>query len=94
MKTPLVRRLSLAKLRTHRKAQRLPVAWQGMLWMAMGGLMFSLLNTIARAIALEMDAFQTQFLRYLCGLVVMLPLVWRAGLAAVSYTHLRAHETG
>ena len=82
MKTPLVRRLSLAKLRTHRKAQRLPVAWQGMLWMAMGGLMFSLLNTIARAIALEMDAFQTQFLRYLCGLVVMLPLVWRAGFAA------------
>lgn len=82
MKTSLVRRVSLAKHRTHRKAKRLPIAWQGMLWMAMGGLMFSLLNTIARAIALEMDAFQTQFLRYLCGLVVILPLVWRSGFAA------------
>jgi drug/metabolite transporter (DMT)-like permease len=82
MKTSLVRRVSLAKHRTHRKAKRLPIAWQGMLWMAMGGLMFSLLNTIARAIALEMDAFQTQFLRYLCGLVVMLPLVWRSGFGA------------
>jgi hypothetical protein len=37
-----------------------------MLWMAMGGLMFSLLNTIARGIALQLDAFQTQVLRYLC----------------------------
>ena len=82
MKFSVARRLTWAKHRTHRKAQRLPAAWQGMLWMAMGGLMFSLLNTIARAIALQMDPFQTQFLRYLCGLLIMLPLVWRAGLAA------------
>jgi drug/metabolite transporter (DMT)-like permease len=50
--------------------------------MALGGLMFSLLNTIARSIALEMDPFQTQFLRYLCGLLIMLPLVYRAGFKA------------
>jgi drug/metabolite transporter (DMT)-like permease len=53
-----------------------------MAWMALGGLMFSLLNTIARSIALEMDPFQTQFLRYLCGLLIMLPLVYRAGFKA------------
>ena len=82
MKPSIGRRLSLAKRLTHRKALRLPLAWQGMLWMAMGGLMFSLLNTIARGIALQLDAFQTQFLRYLCGLLIMLPLVWRSGVRA------------
>lgn len=82
MKISFLRRLTWAKHQTHRKAQRLPAAWQGMWWMALGGLMFSLLNTIARGIALEMDPFQTQFLRYLCGLLIMVPLVWRAGFKA------------
>lgn len=82
MKPSFLRRLTWAKLRTRRKIQRLPVTWQGMAWMALGGLMFSLLNTIARSIALEMDPFQTQFLRYLCGLLIMLPLVYRAGFKA------------
>jgi len=82
MKPSFLRRLTWGKLRTRRKIQRLPVTWQGMAWMALGGLMFSLLNTIARSIALEMDPFQTQFLRYLCGLLIMLPLVYRAGFKA------------
>jgi hypothetical protein len=82
MKFYFLRRLTWAKHRTRRKIQRLPVTWQGMAWMALGGLMFSLLNTIARSIALEMDPFQTQFLRYLCGLLIMLPLVYRAGFKA------------
>jgi len=82
MKFSLGRRLWLAKRLTHRKALRLPNAWRGMLWMAMGGVMFSLLNTIVRGIALQLDAFQTQFLRYLCGLLIMLPLVLRSGVGA------------
>lgn len=42
--------------------------------------MFSILNTIARVLASSLDPFETQFLRYLCGLVIMLPLVLRSGL--------------
>ena len=53
-----------------------------MLWMVLGGVCFSLLNTLARALSQQLDVYQTQFLRYLMGLLVMLPLVWRHGLHA------------
>ena len=43
--------------------------------------MFSVLNTIARFMALQMDPFEAQFLRYLCGLLVILPLVLRSGVS-------------
>lgn len=52
---------------------------RGMLWMLLSGLLFSLLNTALRAMALQLDPFETQFLRYLLGTLVMLPLVLRAG---------------
>jgi drug/metabolite transporter (DMT)-like permease len=35
-----------------------------------------------RALAIQLDPFQAQFLRYLFGLLVMMPWVYRAGLAA------------
>lgn len=41
--------------------------------------MFSMLNTIARVFSLQMDPFEAQFLRYFCGLLVMLPLLWHQG---------------
>ena len=50
-----------------------------MLWMVLGGLCFSVLNTLARALSQQLDVYQAQFLRYLMGLVVMLPLVWHHG---------------
>ena len=55
---------------------------RGMAWMAAAGLLFCLLNTIARRLAQELDPFQTQFLRYLAGIIVLLPLMLRTGLAA------------
>ena len=50
-----------------------------MLWMVAGGLLFSLLNTLARALSQQLDVYQSQFLRYLMGLLIMLPWVWRDG---------------
>nr|WP_269769489.1 DMT family transporter [Roseomonas rubea] len=50
--------------------------------MALAGLLFCVLNTIARSLAQDLDPFQTQFLRYLAGFVVLLPLMVRTGLAA------------
>jgi drug/metabolite transporter (DMT)-like permease len=35
-----------------------------------------------RSLALALDAFQTQFLRYACGLLVMLPFIIRSGVGA------------
>jgi drug/metabolite transporter (DMT)-like permease len=48
-----------------------------------------LLNTVMRQLTFDLHPFQTQFLRYFFGLLVMLPLVARAGLA--SY---RPHNVG
>lgn len=55
---------------------------RGMAWMVAAGFLFCLLNTIARRLSQELDPFQTQFLRYLAGLVVLLPFILRTGLAA------------
>ena len=56
-----------------------PVAVQGMVWMVLGGLLFSFLNAIARDLTLHLDVYQSQFLRYLFGLLFILPWVWRDG---------------
>ena len=73
-----LRRAALAQ----RKASRLDPTVRGLLWSSLAGLLFVVLNTLMRGLALQLDPFQTQFLRYVAGLLVMLPLVLRAGLAA------------
>ena len=74
----VVRRAALA----HRRASRLPPTLRGLMWSIAAGILFVLLNTLMRRLALQLDAFQTQFLRYLAGLGVLLPLLVRGGLAA------------
>lgn len=65
-----------------RRVQRLPATARGLMWSMAAGLLFVLLNAVMRGLALQLDPFQTQFLRYLAGLGVMLPLVMRSGWAA------------
>ena len=55
---------------------------RGLLWAAGAGLLFVLLNTLMRGLSLALSPFQTQFLRYVFGLVVMLPFVLRSGVGA------------
>ena len=51
---------------------------RGLLWTSAAGLLFSALNALMRALAMEVPAMQSQFLRYAMGLLVLLPLVlWR-----------------
>lgn len=61
---------------------RLDPGVHALLWSMAAGLLFVVLNSIMRGLSLVLDPFQTQFLRYLMGLAVMLPLVARSGLAA------------
>jgi len=68
--------------RLQRRAAALPPTVRGLLWAAASGLVFAHLNALMRLMALELDPFQTQFLRYLFGLVAMLPLVLRGGVRA------------
>jgi drug/metabolite transporter (DMT)-like permease len=59
----------------------LPAVWRGMLWVALSGLIFTVMNAGLRHLSLQLDPFQAQFLRYLMGAVVMLPLLMRHGWA-------------
>lgn len=65
----------------HARTETFGPTLRGMLWTVASGMLFSVLNASVRAMALELDSYQAQFLRYLFGLLVMLPLVMRAGLA-------------
>lgn len=62
-----------------RRAGRLPAPVRGLVWSVAAGLLFVLLNATMRGLAIALDPFQTQFLRYVAGLAVMLPLVARGG---------------
>lgn len=73
-----VRRAALAS----RRAGRLDPTVRALLWAIAAGILFSFLNALMRTLALQLEAFQTQFLRYLMGLLVMAPLILRSGLAA------------
>ncbi len=50
--------------------------------MALGGFLLVAMNALMRLMTLEMNSLQAQFLRYVFGLAVMLPLLMRDGLAA------------
>jgi drug/metabolite transporter (DMT)-like permease len=77
-RTPLQRRIAL----TGHRLNRLDPVVKGLLWSASAGLVFSVLNALMRGLAQQLDPFLAQFLRYFFGLVVLLPLLWRHGLAA------------
>lgn len=85
----LRRRVTLALHQASRRAAKLPPVWRGMLWVALSGLLFSLLNAIVRNITLSLSSFQSQFLRYLFGIVAMLPLLWRHGWRAYRPVNLQ-----
>lgn len=66
----------------HWRTSRLPPTVRGLMWATGAGFSFSLLNTIMRKLTIDVGAFETQFVRYAMGLLVMTPLIFRAGVAA------------
>ncbi len=73
----LLRRMVLVR----RRAGRLNPNLRGLLWAISAGVTFALLNVTTRSLTLQLDPLQTQFLRYLASVVVMLPFMLRTGLA-------------
>jgi drug/metabolite transporter (DMT)-like permease len=65
------------------RLSRLSPTIRGMLWAIAAGIAFSLLNTILRGIALELDPLQTQFLRYFLGFTFFVP--WMLSRGIVEY---------
>lgn len=85
LRHPLLRRAAVVRWR----AGRLSPTLRGLLWSMAAGFTFCVLNTVMRGLAMQLDPFQTQFLRYFFGLAVMLPFVARAGWAAYRPQGLR-----
>ena len=83
----LLRQLAAVKLRAH----RLDPTVRALIWTAAAGLIFAVLNAAMRAQSLIMDPYQVQFLRYLLGTVIMLPLIWRAGFRAYIPKKISGH---
>ena len=77
-----------ASLAVHERTAHLPPTTRAMLWAAAAGALFSLLNALMRALAQAIDPFQAQFLRYLFGLLVLLPIVLHHGFAAYRPRHI------
>ncbi|WP_418318262.1 DMT family transporter [Piscinibacter sakaiensis] len=69
-------------LRVGGRFEQLDPTVRGLIWSTAAGMIFVVLNATMRALAQQLDPFQTQFLRYLAGLVVLLPLLFRGGLTS------------
>lgn len=63
-----------------RRAATLGPTTRGILWMVLCGLSFALLNALTRLITADLHPWQTQFLRYGFGGLVILPFLLRGGL--------------
>jgi drug/metabolite transporter (DMT)-like permease len=58
----------------HRRASRLDPVLRALMWSILSGVLFMALNTLMRLLSVQVSPYQTQFLRYLFGLAVVLPL--------------------
>jgi len=64
---------------------------QGMLWMALAGLIFASFMAIVRHVGTSMNPIQVSFLRYALGLVFMLPFFLRVNLADLRAARFGLH---
>ena len=75
------------------RASRLDPTVKGLLWAILAGAMFVVLNTLLRKLTLQLHPLQVQFLRYAIAIVIMLPLIARAGIAAYIPKHIGSQFT-
>jgi len=75
----------------HRRASRLDPVVRGLLWSGSAGALFTVLNATMRVLTLELHPLETQFLRYLGSLLVMVPFMAKAGLASFRPNNIGNH---
>jgi drug/metabolite transporter (DMT)-like permease len=64
-------------------------ATRAILWAGLAGFLFVTLNCIMRLVALELNAFETQFLRYAFGLLMFVPWLIKHGVASYKPTQIK-----
>lgn len=73
--------IAWARNQIHLHTSHLSPAMQAILLAAAAGLTFSMLNALLRLLAKDLPTFETQFLRYGAGLLLLLPLIFKNGMA-------------
>ena len=58
----------------------MPANLRGILWVAISGLLFALLNVFTLIPAQHLNSYVMAFLRYFFGALFLLPIVFRLGL--------------
>ena len=81
------------RARLHARATALSPTVRGLMWAAASGALFSLLNAFMRGLTQQLHPMESQFLRYLFGVLAMLPLVLPGGPATIVPQNLGAQFT-
>lgn len=64
---------------------------RALLWSGASGFLFVVLNTLMRQLAMDLTPFQTQFMRYVAGVLVMVPFMLRSGFSAYRPNNILGH---
>jgi drug/metabolite transporter (DMT)-like permease len=64
---------------------------QGVLWMLVAAAFFSIAAGLVRHISVTIDAFEQTFFRQLIGLLILLPFMWRRGLAGFKTRQIKVN---
>ncbi|MBT5938313.1 MAG: DMT family transporter [Rhodospirillaceae bacterium] len=72
---------------------KLPANIQGACFIAVGGFLLIAMAALVKFLGQTLPAFEVLFVRFLAGLIVILPLVWRRGLKIVQTQKLYLHMT-
>ena len=87
------RPIAWAKNQVHLQTGHLSPATQAILLAAGAGLTFSMLNALLRMLTLDTHPFQSQFLRYSAGLLLLLPLIFKNSWATYAPHNIKGQFT-
>ncbi|MDH5748112.1 MAG: DMT family transporter [Rhodospirillales bacterium] len=85
-RTPLFRALPAAWA-------KLPANVRGAVFVTLGGFLLILMASLVKHLGKSLPAFEVLFVRFLAGLIVILPLVWRMGIKIVHTRKIYLHAT-
>jgi drug/metabolite transporter (DMT)-like permease len=68
-----------------------PANIQGACFVAVGGFLLIVMVAVFKHLGQSLPAFEVLFVRFLAGLIVILPLVWRMGIKIVRTRKIRLH---
>ena len=72
---------------------KLPANIRGAGFVAVGGFLLIIMAALVKQLGQSLPAFEVLFVRFLAGLIVLLPLVWRLGLKIVYTQKIHLHAT-